>query len=250
MIEKTKAFIISRRIYRDTSLLLTLYSHDFGKIEGIVKGVRKIEDYGRYDGSLDLFSNYEVVFYPRKSKFALFVQFYLLESYWESIRDYSKFSTLCAAIELLNHIMQPYQINRDIYELINFLFEEISTNKTDIIFYAFLIKLLKFSGFSPQLNGCINCNEKINYGGYLSISEGALYCLKCGREKGGLISISPGVIKSINFLEDESFDNIKRFLFTSKVRMDLESIIVKFLEYHLSFSSKSWSELNYNPLCR
>ncbi|MDP8216940.1 MAG: DNA repair protein RecO [Candidatus Kaelpia imicola] len=250
MIEKTKAFIINRRVYRDTSLLLTLYSYDFGKIEGIVKGVRKIEDYGRYDGVLDLFSNYEVVFYPRKSKFALFVQFYLLNSYWESIRDYSKFSTLCSAIELLNYVMQPYEDNKDVYGLIDFLLSEISANRTDIVFYTFLIKLLKFSGFSPQINECINCAEKIEYKGYLSISEGALYCSECGSKRRGLTPVSSGVIKSINFLKDESYVNIKRFLFTPKVRIDLENIIAKFLKYHISFSSKSWSELNSEPACR
>jgi DNA repair protein RecO (recombination protein O) len=250
MIEKTKAFIINRKIYRDTSLLLTLYSYDFGKVEGIVKGVRKIEDYGRYDGILDLFSNYEVVFYPRKSSFALFVQFYLLESYWETIRNYNKFSILAAAVELLDHIMQPYQANREVYQLIDFLFKEISKDKADIVFYAFLIKLLKSSGFSPQIDQCISCNKKMTDGGYFSISDGVLYCLKCGRGRGrgGLISLSSGVVKSINFLKDESFDNIKRFLFTSKVRMDLKSVITRFLEYHLSFNTKSWSELDFNPV--
>ena len=250
MIEKTKAFIINRRVYRDTSLLLTLYSYDFGKIEGIVKGVRKIQDYGRYDGILNLFSSYEVVFYPRKSKFSLFVQFYLLNSYWDSIRDYSKFSTLCSAIELLNHIMQPYEDNKDVYNLIDFLLNEISTDRTDIVFYTFLLKLLKFSGFSPQINECINCSKKIEYKGYLSISEGALYCSKCSSKRSGLTSISSGVIKSINFLKDEPYANIKRFLFTSQVRIDLENIIAKFLEYHLAFTSKSWSELNSQTVCR
>ncbi|OQX83394.1 MAG: hypothetical protein B6D53_02575, partial [Candidatus Omnitrophica bacterium 4484_49] len=45
MIEKTQGYIIARKIYRDTSLLLKIYTREFGKIEGIVKGVRKIDDY-------------------------------------------------------------------------------------------------------------------------------------------------------------------------------------------------------------
>ncbi|MDP8233669.1 MAG: DNA repair protein RecO [Candidatus Saelkia tenebricola] len=240
MIEKTKGFIIKRKVYRDTSLLLTVYSYDFGKIEGIVKGVRKIEDYGRYDGIIDLFSNYEVVFYPRKSKFALFVQFYLIESYWNIIKKYDNFSTVCSGIELLNYMTQPYENNTDIYNLLMFFLNESSSRERDVIFYAFIVKLLKFTGFSPQINKCFKCQNKIQYRGYFSVREGVLVCPKCSFKENDLVPISSGMIKSINFLERESYDNIKRLVLTRQVKEELGKVISEFVSYHISFVPRSW----------
>ncbi|MDD5614121.1 MAG: DNA repair protein RecO [Candidatus Omnitrophica bacterium] len=244
MIEKTRGYITKRKIYRDTSLLLTIYSYDYGKIEGIAKGARKIDDYGRYDGILDLFSEYEVVFYPRRQRLALFVQFYQLDSFWEHIRDYEKFVTICTAMELLNYIAQPYEQNHQIYNLLEFFLKEVAVEKTDIIFCAFVIKLLKFSGFSPQIDECLKCKNKIDYHGGFSVSEGSLFCLKCGGGKPGLIPVSSGTIKSINFLKEESYSNIKRFELAPKIKSELEGIIAQFMHYQISFLPRLWQELN------
>ncbi len=242
MIEKTRGFIIKRKVYRDTSLLLTVYTCDFGKIEGIVKGVRRMEDYGRYDGIIDLFSNYEVVFYPRKSSLALFVQFYLMESYWDIINEYPNFSMVCSGIELLDYITQPYEANLQVYNLLTFFLNEFSSNKRDVIFYAFIIKLLKFSGFNPQINRCFKCQNKIQYRGYFSVQEGALVCSKCSLKEGNLVPVSSGTIKSINFLERAPYANIKRLLLAREIREELRKIIFEFVSYHISFIPRSWQK--------
>ena len=114
MIEKSKAFIIRRKIYRDTSLILKVYTDNFGKVEGIVKGIRKIEDYGRYDGLIEFLSNYETIFYRRRSGRALFVQFHLLNSYGEVFENYYRFVLCCSALEFLDYIMQPYEKNIEV----------------------------------------------------------------------------------------------------------------------------------------
>ena len=242
MIEKTRGFIIKRKVYRDTSLLLTVYTRDFGKIEGIVKGARRMEDYGRYDGIIDLFSNYEIVFYPRKSSLALFVQFYLMESYWDIIKEYPDFSMVCSGIELLDYITQPYEANFQIYNLLAFFLNEFYSQRRDVVFYAFIIKLLKFSGFNPQINRCFKCRNKIQYRGYFSVQKGVLVCLKCGLKEDNLIPVSSGAVKSINFLERASYANIKRLLLAPDIEEEIRKIIVKFVSYHISFIPKSWQK--------
>ncbi len=243
MIEKSRGFIIKRRVYRDTSLILTLYSYDFGKIEGIVKGVRRIEDYGRYDGAIDLFSNYEVVFYPKRSNFALFVQFYLLKSSWQIIQDYERFSSVCSGIELLDYIMQPNEVNVDVYELLEFFLSGISEGKEEVIFFSFVIKLLKFAGFSPQLNACLKCGSKIYQRGFFSVPEGSLICPGCISNRKELIPLSSGVLKSINYLERESYSNIRRFALTPVLKQELGRIIFDFISYHISFIPRGLEEI-------
>ncbi len=240
MIEKTRGFIIRRKVYRDTSLLLTIYTSDFGKIEGLVKGVRKIEDYGRYDGVVDLFSNYEVILYPRRTGLSLFVQFYLLDSYWDIIRDYSKFNIICSGIELLNYIMQPFDTNIKVYNLLASFLKAMSQSRREVMFYAFIIKLLKFSGFNPRINECLKCGDKIYSRGYFSNSEGGLLCPKCAFKESDLLDLSPGTVKTLNFIEQESYLKSSKLFLSPEVKRELETLLYNFICYHISFIPRGW----------
>src|SRR3989338_2409031 len=64
-INKTGAIVLRTRELRETSIIATFYTGSFGKINGVVKGVRG----GRAQyagGALELFALDEIVFYERK----------------------------------------------------------------------------------------------------------------------------------------------------------------------------------------
>ena len=245
MIEKTQGYIISRKIYRDTSLLLKIYTREFGKIEGIVKGVRKIDDYGRYDGLLDLFSEYEVVFYRRRrSELKLFVQFYLLNSCWDFTRDYKIFCVLSSGFEFLDFIMPWEQPSGKVYELIGEFLNCLDVRSVESYYYAFLFKLLKLSGFNPQIDECILCGEKVLGEAYFSIHEGGLICSRCKDRIRNLRKLSPGVIKSINFLEQEPWINVSRLKLSTEVKRELKKLVRDFIGFHLDYIPRTWGLLD------
>lgn len=249
MIVKSDGFIIGRKIYRDSSLLLKFYSYDFGKVEGIVKGIRKIEDYGRYDGLITLFSNYEAVFYRRESNFALFTQFYLLNSYWKIVEDYKTFTLACLGLELLDYIMQPYETNIKVYQLLEFFLTRLSQlpkESESIIFCTFLIKLLKYSGFNPQINECITCRNRISQAGYFLPSAGGMFCEKCKSKENVYLEITAGTIKYINYLQGQSYSEIGRLRVSKNVKQELNELLYSFICYHICFLSKSWQSLTAN----
>ena len=61
---KTQAFVLKTKPYRDTSLLAYFYTKDFGKINGIVKGIRDTR--ARFGGMLEPFSLNEILFYRKR----------------------------------------------------------------------------------------------------------------------------------------------------------------------------------------
>ena len=64
-IQRSGAIVLRSHALRETSLILTYYTKDFGKIKGIVRGVRGPHaQYG--GGSLELFAHDEIIFYERK----------------------------------------------------------------------------------------------------------------------------------------------------------------------------------------
>jgi DNA repair protein RecO (recombination protein O) len=239
MLEKSEGFIIRRRHYRDTSLLITVYTKDFGKVNGIVKGVRKIEDFGRYDGLINLFSNYEVVFYRRRSELALFVQFYLIRSYWKLLENHRNYLQACLGFELLDFIMPPYDVNKEVYELLRNFLEELCKGRGDkTSLFAFILKLLRYSGFNPKISECLKCGGKISKGAYFSMEGGGLICPRCKGYYRDIVPVKNGTIKSMRFLELQPYEYIRRMRLSKQIEEELEDLLFKFISYHISYSPK------------
>ena len=65
-IQKSEAIVLRRQPLRETSLILTFYTKDLGKIKGILRGVRGTR--GQYGGgSFEILSHDELIFYDRKN---------------------------------------------------------------------------------------------------------------------------------------------------------------------------------------
>ena len=59
--EKTLAYVIQTRDYRDTSLIVTFFTYDFGKVKAVIKGGR--DGRGRLGSTLEPFSLNEIILY-------------------------------------------------------------------------------------------------------------------------------------------------------------------------------------------
>ena len=64
-IQKTEGILLRRQDLRETSLILTFYTRDFGKVKGIVRGVRGPRS-ACGGGNMEIFALDEVVFYERR----------------------------------------------------------------------------------------------------------------------------------------------------------------------------------------
>ena len=59
-IERSKAIVLKNQDLRETSVLATFFTKDFGKISGIMKGIRGT--FNQTNNSLELFSLSEIIF--------------------------------------------------------------------------------------------------------------------------------------------------------------------------------------------
>ena len=64
--EKTLAIVVRTIEFSETSLVVTLFTEDFGKVSAIAKGARRPK--GPFDGALDLLTICRVVFRPKSSE--------------------------------------------------------------------------------------------------------------------------------------------------------------------------------------
>ncbi len=78
----------------------------------------------------------------------------------------------------------------------------ISETDTDLelVLSIFKLRLASLLGFTPMINGCVNCKEKDEEKlTYFSIKNNGLKCESCGKQDKSAIHISKGALKAIKY---------------------------------------------------
>lgn len=243
-IQKTQAIVLNNQDFRESSLITTFYTKDFGKIKGLVKGIRGPKL--RYGSRLQPFSFNDIVFYEkRKSNFCIIAQcdrIYGINNFSENLKKAAYASYL---VELIDAVTSSGDANRALFELL-FNSLKLLSSEGDIerIIRIFEIRLLDLSGFMPRLDCCVCCGKKI----FLqkkptpprfSHSLGGLICENCSGKDKNAKFISWGAVASLEHIESTDWRMVLRFKMTSGVRKELEGILSAFLSLHLERKFKS-----------
>ncbi|MBI5124520.1 MAG: DNA repair protein RecO, partial [Candidatus Omnitrophica bacterium] len=165
---------------RETSLIITFYTKLFGKIKGIIRGVRgsRAQCGG---GNLEIFALDEIVFYERKKSDIFTVSQCDLADFFYPIRQsLERLAYATYIVELLDSVTALADKNQEVFDLLlnslKLLAGESSPKRVTRIFE---IKLLSLLGLMPSLGSCTNCAGAIDSSAKFSIIHGGLICSKC-----------------------------------------------------------------------
>ncbi len=88
-------------------------------------------------------------------------------------------------------------------------------------------------GKIASVKGCALCNSTGLAGARFSLIHGGLICNKCLASDKDARAILPGTIKFIEHIRNSPFEMVARIKVASQVGEELESILRKFLDYHI-----------------
>jgi DNA repair protein RecO (recombination protein O) len=233
-IQKSEAIVLRRQDLRETSLILTYYTKDFGKIKGILRGVRGLRGLNG-GGALEIFAHDEIVFYDRKkSDIYTTSQCDLIEFFNPIRRSLEKLAYAAYMAELLDSVTALGDGNRDVFELLlnslKLLATQASSRRVTRIFE---IKLLSELGIMPALGSCANCSGNVDSSARFSVLQGGLICKKCYSSDAGAFDILQGTVKFIGHIRALPFEKVARVKVADAVGRELEATLRKFLDYHI-----------------
>ena len=237
-IQKTNAIILKTQPFRSSSLIVTFFSRDFGKLKGVAKGVRLERE---MRGPLfELFSQIDVVYYEKtKSDLHLISEVFLLESYepvrtrLESIAYASYFSDL---VDQLTEFHDPHE---PIFHLLDFCLRYLPSLEPERMARLFEIHLLKEVGWLPYLQGCVLCHEKHSEEFSFSPSQGALYCKKCAASAKDARRISEETLAVLRYYIQHDLESSVKRAIGSQTEKGLSVLMEKFFEFRLHRPLKS-----------
>ncbi len=246
MIFSLEALVLSKEKLGEIDLLVELFTPK-GKIWSIAKGAQKSRK--RFVNLLEEFNFIKAhLRKTSKGKFPILEKADLL-FLPEGIRnDYRKYIMISYMGEILSKI-NFYGLFVEYFSFIKILFKEIEKNELISLLKPFFeLKILKFSGWSPEFFQCVKCGYKPKKVFYLSIPEGGILCFKCKDENSESINLETIEVLR-NLIEIpvhfEKLKKLEKDLEKSiEVKEKIFKISEKFFKYFLPFEWNSLKFLN------
>lgn len=177
---KTKAFILHQEDSGEADRILSLYTKDYGLIEVVAKGERKLTS--KLRAFLQPFSLCDIEFVQGKNAKTV-INSQVVEDFYSVKKDLQK---LVCATNISNIILKTItdsQKDENIWSLILITFSLLDkiTNETDIkiLYYFFVIKLLSLTGYHIDIFKCSVCGEKLSKECYISFGDKNVVCFNC-----------------------------------------------------------------------
>ena len=230
---KTEAIVLNTQNFRQTSLIVNFYTRDFGRLSGLLKGIR--EETSKFNSSLDTFSLNEIIFYKKsKSTLHLVSQCDLRRDFRLIKNDLKRIKKAFSLVKLLNILTIEEDKNERIFDLALACLGQLENNfDLDKILIIFKIKLLDFCGFKPHIDSCVSCNNKIIAQAKFSLKLGGLLCERCLAKDIKSRTAFRGTVASILYIEKNDFDSVLRLGMNQAIKKELHQILDAFLEFHL-----------------
>lgn len=243
-IHKTEAIVLNKRDFRETSIIANFFTRDFGKLSGILKGIR--ETHYKFASTLELFSYNEIIFYKKRNSSLHLISSCDIKDNFAIVRQsMHKIGIGSIMMELIDAIMPSEDKNEEIFDLVLSCLKELETNyNPDKLITIFKIQLLALSGFKPHFDSCVSCGDRVLGQARFSLSLGGLLCLRCYNKDLTARSIFRGTVASILHIEKNSFKNNLNLGINPQIKRELDAILNSFLNFHLERELKSQRVLN------
>jgi DNA repair protein RecO (recombination protein O) len=156
--ERAEGIVLRRQPVTESSLLVTWYTLEFGKLKTLAKGARRAK--GPFQGKIDLFYRDEIVFLPnRRSDLHLLHDCFLEEPYArlrESVESLAAASYVCELVDMATEREDP---NVRIHELLTGILDALERRNSAVLLIWFELQLLAAAGWAPKWQATTSVNK-------------------------------------------------------------------------------------------
>lgn len=229
---RTEGFLFKEKDFREADRIYSFFTKDFGRIDLLGKGARKIKS--KLRGYLVLFDIVEVEFVQGKL-YKTLTDANSLQRFSRVRKDPERLKVAFKISKLMDSFLKGEEREEKIFSLIKETFSFLNRiYLPDILketsYYYFLWKFLSLIGYKPNLEKCPLCSKKNFSPIYFSAKEGGIICQKCfQKEKGGRI-ISQETLKLLRIILGKDLNFFKKIKIEERYLKELEVVSQEYLE--------------------
>jgi len=235
---QTEAIIIRKTKLGEADRILTLYTPDLGKIQGVAKGVRRPRS--KLAGHLELLTH-SLVSLARGRNLDTITGSQTISSFLPLKSDLELTSYALYAIELVNQFTPDHVENHPLFRLLLETMEQLcQTNDTELVLRYFELHLLNEVGYRPQLHQCIDCHRSLEpITNYFCSSAGGMLCPNCRLSQPLTRPLSVNALKVLRLLQSGDYSTVNRLKMNPQLSHELEMVMRDYLKYLLEREVKS-----------
>jgi DNA repair protein RecO (recombination protein O) len=219
---KTEAVVLNKLNYGDTSIIVTLFTKDYGKLSAIIKGGRSPKS--KIGFIVDPLNHLQVILYKKDSREIQIISGADIISHFPGIKDdLEKLKYSFGIIELVKKLIPEHEVNERLFMGIIRIFHlfEDSAEHPKILFGRFFMFFLTELGYAVQIQKCASCGKSNLFNMELSYNfELGILCNNC----------KTGYIESYQ-INPELFNYLKCLKQNKKVSYEKEMVYDKAITF-------------------
>jgi DNA repair protein RecO (recombination protein O) len=185
-IHKSSSIVLSTIPYRESSFLVTLFSVDYGRFQGIAKGIRSAS---KHSTPLERGMLIEHIVYVKKTREIQTLADIQISNFFPEIRgDIEKTAVRDTAFELLIASLKAGDRNPELFsfvlDFLSLLSSHPQKNAPLFLLWDFHFRFAAMMGFEINFSTCTRCSKVIESpqsGAYLIHEQGGVVCNDCGK---------------------------------------------------------------------
>jgi len=239
----TPAIVLRQRKLGDADKIVTLYTANFGKVEAVAKGVRRVTS--RLAGSVEPLSHGSFMFAHGRN-LDIITQALPIETFQPLRDDLGRLSRAFYAAELIDRATEERSENFTLYRLLLDTLRRLSqVSDLDLVLRSFEMALLGELGYRPELSECVVCHDPSKeQGRYISASAGGVVCADCRPPEIVLHGVSPEALYALQQLQGCTFDEVDALHLGAETWTEVERHLRDAFHYALERDVRSASFLD------
>jgi len=229
--EKATAIVLRTVEFSESSLVLTLFTREFGKVRGLAKGARRLK--GPFESALDLLALCRIVFLRKSSEaLDLVTESKLQRRFRPAGRSLPSLYAGYYVAELLNELTDDYDPHPDLFDLADETLAGLSAGEpVDRRVLRFELGALRVLGHLPSLDVCVECGEEVRLTGRMAFGQldGGVLCPRCRVGKQQVASVSAGALRAMARLADPAGQGWRRMEIDHRTRGELRGVLNHYL---------------------
>ncbi len=228
---KDIAIVLRAVEFSETSLVLTLFTREHGKLGALAKGARRPK--GPFESALDLLALCRIVFLHKSSEsLDLLTEAKLQRRFRPAGRDLSSLYAGYYVAELLGELTDECDPHPELFDLADETLEALAAGESVAKrVLRFELVMLRQLGLLPSLEDCACCGASVPTSGRVAFGhlDGGVMCNKCRAGKRQVAAVSVGALRVMKQMADTDRQRWKRIQIDGKSRGELRGLVNRYL---------------------
>lgn len=240
---RTSALILNRQPYREYDSLVTVYTPDFGKLNLVARGTKKLQS--KLAGHIEPLTLADIMIISGKG-FDYLGSAVGREIYSDIRYDLNKLYYAGQVLKIFNRLVKEGEAEISLFflladwlEVLNNFFGFTKENG-ELLQVFFTWQFLAVLGYKPEMYKCLVCGGEIKPGqNYFNLSRGGMVCQGCFESQRNsidfvsaeLLPISDNCVKIIRFILTGKFTQAEKIKMDKKLIRESATLVEGFLRY-------------------